>query len=255
MMIPKRYFKYALLLVLISWIFLLDLPSRGDTQQEKNLTRRLPSRWELPDAIGKPGNREGGATRSPETECSYSNPTTFVALVPPSGKALTREAYPHFFWYLPATSARRLEFILKDDQQQEIYFTEYVLNANQDLEYRGLMSLRLPAFAGLAPLEVEREYSWKLVLICNGDDRSAHLVIEGTVERIAANEELDARLASATREEKVAIYAEERLWHETIDTLWHLHRSDPENSNLENAWKKLLDSVELQIIYQNSDDM
>ena len=219
----------------------------------------LPSQWEFrpPGDLGKPGNREGGATRSPQSgdraSCLSAN-QKLIALVPPSGEALTTAPYPTFFWYLPETSAESLEFIVRDNQNLVVYSTRYPLaKANATGQFSAkILHLTLPAFAGVEPLQVDREYHWQLNLICNSDESFHNISVKANIKRVLPDTTLIANLSTASSTEKVALYAEARLWHETLTSLLELSRSNPGDPNLDAVWRKLLTSVGLENISQNS---
>jgi hypothetical protein len=207
-----------------------------------SLSRRLPNQWEFtPPRRGTPGNTEGGATRSPQ-QCVQGK-KMLTALVPASGGGETISAYPTFFWYQPETSAKSVEFVLRDSRGQEVYSTQYAIAGK-----KGIMSLELPAFATMSPLAVDQEYYWQLALICDPFDRSADYLVEGWLQRVEANPLLATHTKMANHQDRVAIYANERLWYETLSELVALRRQRPNDVALADAWAKLLNSAGLDMI-------
>jgi hypothetical protein len=241
----------TLLFVFLPVSFCLLAPEPAEAQLLRNsLKNRLPRRWELPLGLGRPANREGGATRG---EDCLPPDRKFTALVPPSGKTLTAEAYPRFFWYLPKTSATGVEFILTDQNNKEIYSTSYLLAKNLVGNEGGkILNLQLPDVAGIAPLEIGREYQWNVALICDPTDRSADVILKATIVVVALDPNLSSSLSSATAEEKIVLYADNRLWNETLETLQELIRTNPDDANLQEAWAQLFDSVGLNSIDPNN---
>ncbi|NES81294.1 MAG: DUF928 domain-containing protein [Moorea sp. SIO2B7] len=231
---------------------MLPFVKKGQGEISLNpLSRRLPNEWEFstPRGVGKPGGRQGAATRG---GCISSN-QQLTALVPLSGKALTASSYPTFFWSLPPTSAKKVEFILEDENDNEIYVTEYLLeelDSETDSTNR-IIGLTLPKFAGLKPLETGKEYHWKLTLICDLSE-STGINVEATIQRVELDPILARQIQEATPEERVTIYAKERLWNETLTTLFELRRSNPNDPELAAAWQKLLNSVQLQTVAQKT---
>ncbi len=214
-----------------------------------SLSNQLPSQWEAtsgtfqPPQRGNPDNRQGGGTRSPFQNCIQGN-KGLVALVPTSGVNSTVAAYPTFFWYLPTNSASALEFVLQDEKGQEVYLTKFTLTKSA----RGFMSLQLPALAGLSPLEKNTIYHWYVSLICNPEERAADRLVEGFISRVDLNPNVASQSQRATPQERVAIYAEARLWQDTLNSLAELRRLNPQDPSLVDAWKKLLGSVGLEAI-------
>ena len=218
--------------------------------RSNSLSNRLPSKWESGLALtgGRPKRTASGATRG---EICVPKDRLPIALVPASGIGSTAAEYPTVFWYQPQTSASVAEFVLFDANQQEIYSTKYSLahSAEGVTAASGIMSIPLPAFANFSPLEIDQEYQWKLSLICDPMDRSADLVIEGKIQRVVQDSSLELRLQQATSQERLALYAENRLWYEALGTLVDLRRTLPEDAELASAWDKLLESVNLPTNY------
>lgn len=214
--------------------------------QNQTLSSSLPLSWDFsPPKTGQPDNREGGATRGPEDENQcLSSPQDFIPLIPPSGKGLTSAAYPTFFWFLPPNSGEKLRFTLQNKQGIELYVAELKLNKTQ--QQPQLMSLKLPSNLGLSPLEIGTEYHWQLTLICNTSNDLDFIRVQANVERIATNSDFISNLKNASLENQVKIYADARLWYDTIKTMLQLRRLQPQNPDLNSAWVSLLHSVGLE---------
>ncbi|HAA27650.1 MAG TPA: hypothetical protein DCE56_08240 [Cyanobacteria bacterium UBA8553] len=242
----------------------------------KALGEKLPNQWEFSPPRGPgdlvPTNREGAATRSGPQQCVQGN-KSLTALVPASGVGETAAEYPTFSWFMPQTSAPAMEFVLRDAKGNDVYRSQYALASfgaysSQSAAPSGLgqvnsvsqepkvsnvstsriMSLTLPAFANLSPLEIGQEYSWTLALVCNPDERSKDIIVGGAIKRVPPNPTLSRRIQQASVEERVALYADARLWYETLSSLVELRRDRPDNNDLTQAWNKLLASVGLDAI-------
>ena len=242
------------------------------------LGEKLPSQWEFspPRAPGGllPTNRDGAATRSGPQQCIQGN-KSLTALVPPSGVGQTAAEYPTISWYMPQTSASAMEFVLRDAKGNDVYRSQYALanfagyssdsrllsrlgrvnSVSQqprvgNVSASRIMSLSLPAFANLSPLEIGQEYSWTLALICDPNERSKDIIAEGAIKRVPPNSTLSSRIQQASVEDRVGLYADARLWYETLSSLVELRRDRPDNNDLTQAWNKLLTSVGLDAISQ-----
>jgi hypothetical protein len=155
---------------------------------------------------------------------------------------------------MPQTSASVAEFMLQDANQQNVYYTYYLLakSAKGMVENTPrIMSLSLPAFSNLSPLKIGQEYKWSLLLTC-GDptDKSGLPYVEGKIKRVAADPALVRRISQATPQDRVALYADARLWYETLSTLIELQRDRPNSTEVAEALDKLLTSVGLDKISQ-----
>ncbi|NEN95278.1 MAG: DUF928 domain-containing protein, partial [Moorea sp. SIO3I7] len=75
-----------------------------------------------------------------------------------------------------------------------------------------------------------------------------NIYIDGGIKRVKEDPNLVQGLKQATPQQRVAIYANHRLWYETLTTLVELRRQHPNDQNLAEAWHKLLTSVGLDPI-------
>lgn len=251
----KRSSRFIILTTLLAVSLAIGIAVNTPAQMQPQLrtgsiSGKLPTEWEntfTPPTSGSlPVNREGGATRG--SECIQDN-GSLIALVPASRFGETIAEYPTVFWYMPKTAAAQLEFVLKDANQEEIYSTIYTLAKSADnmvVGSPGIMSLTLPAFANLPPLEVNQEYYWTLALVCNPTDRSEDLVVGGGIKRVQPDATFARQVQQATPQERISLYANKRLWYETLATLVELQRDRPNSNDLRSAFNKLLTSVGLQ---------
>lgn len=199
----------------------------------------------VPPNRGLPGRREGGGTRG-----CWSNtavPTTanrLTALVPAQNFGYTLDEYPSFFVYVPPFYGQKAvgaEFILVDDQDNEIYRATYV-TAN----ISGVISLSLPDQANLPPLDVGKDYNWSFSLICDFDDPSGNLVVDSWIQRIEPTPELASALQTATPMELPNLYAQSGIWYNAIASLNDLATLNSRTTLA--RWQSLLNSVGLDHI-------
>jgi hypothetical protein len=186
-------------------------------------------RLQLPD-ISAPGNRESGSTRS--TTCIASD-ERLVALMPESNYGLTESAYPTVYFYLPATTAEHLKFVVLNESSNElIYEGQFKIDRSA-----GIASVSLPDNGIQQPLAVGEAYVWYISVICDPADPSADVVAEGQIARV----EPLATVTNATAAELPALYAEAGLWYDAIAASAQL-KQDTESPD---DWDALLDAVEL----------
>lgn len=219
------------------------------------LAKGIPERWETneyqpPVGIGAPVNTEGGGTRGPASSCPLTG-KPLKALVPSSNFGATVAAYPTFLAYMPAllpqASPLPVEFVLEDKNGNEIYKSTFKTSGKS-----GIVAISLPAQAGLSPLEIGQDYKWSLSIICQPDDRSRDISVQGLVRRVALNPTLGTQLKQALPQEQVELYAEARLWQDALATLAQLRRDNPTDSTVAADWEKLLKSANLGDISQES---
>lgn len=210
----------------------------------------------LPDRGTTSGRQRGGASRG---DCpSVAKPLT--ALVPATqetlsnrqGKApaltswesvfgLTTAASPTLWFYIPyaLTSKTPIEFVLQDEQGNNIYKTSFTTDQGQP----GIVSFSLPSTA--TALKVGKMYHWYLIIDCAPDNPPA---VEGWIKRVAINSTLTRRLQTATPQQRVALYATNGIWYDALTTLAELRGANPEDATLLNDWVSLLHSVGLDAL-------
>lgn len=182
--------------------------------------------------LGKPGSRTALATRG---RCDAIPPLT--AITSPNNPQLTSVDYPSFYFYVPQVPADSLEFTLSDNTDKSVYKTTL-----KPRDKAGVISINLQsAKDNLLPLEINKEYKWRLSLIC-GEERKS---IKGSIQRIQLDSNLLQQIQNAKPEERVSLYAASGLWEDTVRNLAQL-RMMKNNPQLQKDWEDLLDSVELK---------
>lgn len=195
----------------------------------------------IPPSIGIPSRRVPAASRG---ESCLQSSQSLTALTPEKNSALTTAGYPTFFFYIPKTSAKALELVLQDANEKQIYKGTFKPSSQP-----GVVSLSLPANS-MPPLQMGKEYHWSFSAICDRQDRSQDLVVEGSIQRIAPDHNLTIELEKAQPRERAALYATTGFWQDTLATLAELRRSRPTDSGAKTDWEDLLKSVGLEGIAQ-----
>lgn len=151
--------------------------------------------------------------------------------------ALTANALPEFWFYIPYPNISKATFVLQDENFSDI--ETIALEPNEALP--GAIAVR-----PTTQLEVEKQYHWEFSFKCQGEsaDDPIELFVEGSVTRVSPSDALIAALESVTTDrEKAAIYAQNGMWFDALALLGNLQRSGSENSD---AWLQFLDSVGLR---------
>jgi hypothetical protein len=223
-----------------------------------------------PPDRGAPGQRQGAATRTPGKCGPAKQPLT--ALVP-----ITRRTWgegqgssaaivswksvlgstvaerPTFWFYVPytLTPAHRLEFVLRDETGNDIYKTSFTQSGTSPT----VVGVELPSTA--APLEVGKMYNWSFLIECSPAEEVSveevsveEVSVNGWVQRVPINALLERQLEQATPKEKIALYANNHIWHEALTSLAELRRQNPEDDKLKEDWVTLLQLIDLNAIAQ-----
>lgn len=188
---------------------------------------------------GAPARTAGGGQRSPDCVDRKNPPLTVLA--PGNNLGTTISGNPTLFWYVPQTKAKSAEFVVLDDNQDEVYQTTLALKG-----VPGVVKLSLPQTVSLAS---GKSYRWLLSLKCNAKDSSMDEFVTGNLERMELKPEDKTKLAEAKEPlQQAEIYAGARIWQETVTILAQLRQARPDDLKVRDAWKELLQSVNLDAI-------
>ncbi|MBE9205223.1 DUF928 domain-containing protein [Nostoc sp. LEGE 06077] len=191
-----------------------------------------------------PNQNSNGASVAVPNQC-LSGKIPLTALIPESQLGLTTLSNPALFFYVPQTSAPELELVVQNETEQEVYTQKYKPNNKA-----GIISIRLPVNS----LEVNKQYKWKLSVICNPTDKSQNKVVAGLVQRVSPDSQLVKRLQQATRQERAMVYAAAGIWHDALATVAQRRYLIPYNPEIASDWEELLTakgvSLNRQIVQQ-----
>ncbi|WP_206755546.1 DUF928 domain-containing protein [Trichocoleus sp. FACHB-262] len=266
--ISKTFIAAGLMIGLFGWVESSFSSASASALQFRATGRKLPGRrvgagtrafvsprLEAPGTRGTapvprlPGRRQGAGSRGPSsTECLPANSGPLVALLPTTNLGLTTAAYPQFFWSLPASNASLVEFALYDVDAKQvnrnlIYKTTFSITGEA-----GIASLNLPTDVNLPPLKSGQDYRWSVSLICNPGDRTQDVTVDGWVQRVTPSSTVNQQLKQADPRDRPAVYAQNGIWFNTIETLVDQRCDRPKDAALVASWNELIKSVELEAI-------
>jgi hypothetical protein len=131
-----------------------------------------------------------------------------------------------------------LELALLDKNDKEIGKTTVDVPSTTS----GIVSFRLSDIQGLPPLEVGKDYHWYLSMICNTEDRSADIFVDGWVRRVEVDPVLAGELKTLAPKDRASLYAVDGIWYDTLAALYEARRASPEDSSLAADWADILES-------------
>lgn len=183
--------------------------------------------------LSAPGNRQSGSTRS---ESCLPEGESIVALMPTTNYGLTAAAYPTFFFYLPDTTAEVAQFVIYNEATLDVVYEGTFAIQGES----GIVSVSLPDNGLQKALTEEESYFWYFSVVCDQEDPSASIVVEGTVARVAPPAALATALTTAPAAALPELYAEAGLWHDALAAAVPTAPSDDGET-----WAALLAAVDL----------
>ena len=198
-------------------------------------------------STGRPSRRESGGSRDGCPEVAKK----LTALVPITKSEAGTEyslikttvEYPTFWFYTPyqLSSQHPVEFILLDDREHQIYTTKKLIVPST---LPGVISIHPTS----VPLEIGKNYEWYFYVYCNPENPSDHVVVNGSVKRIALNSQQKNQLNAANIQEKVALYRQADIWYEALTIVGEQLRVNPQDGAIKTEWAKLLTEIQLGAI-------
>ncbi|NER36910.1 MAG: DUF928 domain-containing protein [Oscillatoria sp. SIO1A7] len=211
---------------------------RASSKPELLQQNRILAKEFNPPSRGAPPRTTEGGSRGCGSYKKGEKP--LIALAPTRSLALTVQKHPTFFWHIPESyGGQTLEFVLLDAKDEQELYRDYFSVP----QVPGIASLKLPDT--VEPLAEEKMYHWYLVAVCDPEDRTGDITIDGWIERVEPSQDLLENIEQASEKERPSIYGKEGIWQETIATLAKLRLENPNDSSLKERWEKLLTSVKL----------
>lgn len=204
-------------------------------QTSSNLQPQMQISLEFPPAPSGPGatSSSGGATRGDENTVCTAGEIPVTALNPnPSDTEITVSASPDLFVFVPENTAKEGQFIMVNEEGEEVYLETFNLPKEA-----GIVQVSLPE---TVELEVGQTYEWIFSLLCNPDDPSKVEFVQGKIKRTELSEDLKTKIEAAREPlEQAKLYAQERIWQDTLMILAQLRESHS------TEWEQFLQSVGL----------
>jgi Domain of Unknown Function (DUF928) len=224
--------------------YLIALQVHLATVMAAPIKLRLPP----PPPRGIAGSRAAAASRS---SCPViSQPLT--AIVPEYRSAqgnqvwgLTTMERPTFWFYVPYTKPALVDisFTLQDESnpgEKKIIYQNSTIAATST---PGTIGITLPKSS--PTLVTNKPYHWFLELNMRCTSGQRPIFVEGWIQRTELDGNLSNQIDRATPTDKVALYAENGLWHDALTTLANLRATKPQDPGLTQDWQNLLDAIGL----------
>lgn len=216
------------------------LPNQVAKSYEFQISQSGGGGWPQPTYRGAPARTIGGGTRG--DDCIPENSPEPNALIPTNNVWTTLSERPKFFWYVPSTKAKEAEFVVLDQNGEEVYSKEINLDLSQG-KTGTIIEENLPADVSLETGEV---YTWQLSIVCNSQRRSGDIFREGWVERVnlQADElnQLQTNLENAGQDswKQAEAYLNAGIYNETVSLLAQ------KRCDYRDKWQELLNWMGLE---------
>jgi Domain of Unknown Function (DUF928) len=174
--------KFCLFLTLLPVILLLELAISPSLALPPQRFEHLKSNPSLPPPKGDaPDDTAGGSSRGGaycSDDSAIQRGRGFTALMPTYSETNTER--PTFSVYIPKTVAKKVFFSLKDSDENYYYQTTISLP-----DKAGEFRLQLPADA--PTMEMNKDYTWSLGLVCQQVFDPTNPMLIGVIKRVKQN--------------------------------------------------------------------
>ena len=187
-----------------------------------------------PPRRGAPAVRIGGGTRG------IGNQILELVVFAPDHTGLTTKQQPTLYWYTSEPVLSKLELTMINDNSVDPQLEKVVASSRS----AGIQSIDLSETQ--TKLEPGLEYRWFVSVIADQDQRSNDIVASGTIQRIIPDTELSTAIAAADESSLIAIYAQQGIWYDAIDSLSQMSSKLPGDKSLIEQRATLLEQVGLQ---------
>ncbi|MCL1472881.1 DUF928 domain-containing protein [Argonema antarcticum] len=213
---------------------------------------------------GAPGRRTGGGKRgdSAANQCPSldENEAVITALVPAVKqtntsivnpldlvRGVTIKDRPTFWFYVSYPSRLNAEFVVQEKEGRE---TKNIYKKLLQLPgKKSFVSISIPSDPQIKPLEIGKDYRWNFSIICNPNERSEDIFVNGGVQRVSSPTVSD-RLDTTNPRSLIVFYAKNGIWYEAITLLGNSYFKNPSDRQTATDWADLLGSVGLDNIAQ-----
>ncbi|GAB4528945.1 MAG: hypothetical protein Tsb0014_10540 [Pleurocapsa sp.] len=190
-------------------------------------------------SYGMPTHRRDGGSRGLKDSC-IAQKRNLVALIPENTVTLNASASPKLFFYVPQTKQQKvIEFVLRNEQDELVY------EAFLTTEGNGIISVEIPGDIQSNLLAKEQNYRWYLSMICNAQQRSRDVVVQGWLRQSKIDAQLQQQLNSSTAVEQASLYQKQGFWHDALSVLVETQKIGSDNGLVTAKWLELLASVNL----------
>jgi hypothetical protein len=227
--LPKMKLVFVTVLAIASFT---SNPAPGWTQPSSLKIAALPP---APDTGTPDTGQTPGGTRSPEQmgACKQTS-KQLTALVPEKGnQGLTTAEYPVLWFYIPyaAEDIHSIEFSVHEREKEDT--ATFYRTSLQLTKTPGVIGIPLPSTPEYS-LKLNESYHWYFKVNCDPQEQPEKaIVLDGWVTRVQPSPKL------------VGV-----IWYDELTNRAKRYLSEPQNTQVKNAWAELLKAVGLEELAQ-----
>jgi hypothetical protein len=158
---------------------------------------------------GAPATRVGGASRGAATAMS-------VDVLAPNQTGYTTHARPTIYWYVSETIKKPVEVTITGTRLEDAVKPLLEVTLQPPIR-KGIHALRLEDHG--VSLKPDVEYQYFVAVVNNYNQRADDVIAGGSIKRVSASADVQAKLKQASPLKAAEVYAESGIWYDAIDAL------------------------------------
>ena len=232
--------------------FLLNSVAAQAAKNHKSKSRKYFIPPKPPKDLSAPGKRSSAGSRIPGESRPLSE--QIVAIVPeyekikdyiplPQVWVLTASPHPKFWFYVPASSQKCLNFSLENRSNVENKYTT-IYQEKVHISNPGFVSVSLPSY--LTTLKAGLPYRWSFGYPCSdlSADEFQHDFVQGWVEYKPLSSTIEELVNIGDIKKSIETYNQNGIWLDSLSILMTAYQKSP--SQYSSYWKQMLSSIDLQ---------
>jgi len=161
----------------------------------------------------------------------------FLTVLVPEQIALTTQAQPSLYWYQSKEAKTQFEVTVTEPKNPKPLLA---LKSGSQTP-AGIHAIRLSKFdVNLKPNVL---YRWSVAVVVDPADRSQDVIATGVIKRIDPSSDLASKLAQASDSDKAALYAENGIWYDALQSISDQIDKSPKDAALHQERADLLKQV------------
>ena len=160
-----------------------------------------------------------------------------VQVLVPEQMALTTEAQPSLYWFQNKAAKTRCEVTVTEPKNPKPLL-EMKSGASVPA---GIHAIRLSKFN--VSLKPDVIYKWSVAVVVDPGNRSLDVVANGVIKRVAPSPDLAGKLATAADADKAALFAENGIWYDALQSISDQIDKSPKDTTLRQERADLLKQV------------
>jgi hypothetical protein len=158
---------------------------------------------------GAPATRVGGASRGAATAMSLD-------VLAPNQTGYTTHASPTIYWYVSETIKKPVEVTISSTRMEDAVKPLMEVTLQPPIS-KGIHALRLEDHG--VSLKPDVEYQYFVAVVTNYNQRADDVIAGGSIKRVSAPADVQAKLKQASSLKAAEVYAESGIWYDAIDAL------------------------------------